>query len=43
MSEEQLIFLHQTSLNTPRMLELDINRMLIGQNQIRYVFWLLIG
>ncbi len=23
-------------LNTPRLLELDINRMLIGQNQVRY-------
>ena len=25
------------NINTPRILELDINRMMIGQNTIRYV------
>ena len=29
--------LMMANLNTPRILELDINRMMIGQNTIRYV------
>ena len=29
---------HLGNVNTPRILELDINRMMIGQNTIRSVF-----
>merc|ERR1712226_455800 len=32
--EEQKMAIYNSSLNTPRVLELDINRMLIGQNQV---------